>query len=365
MSVSGFAQISTPSRPAQADAIAVVTPVKDEMRLLPAFLAHHRALGLGPFVFIDNASTDGSREFLADQPDCFVYGTEASFRAANYGMDWVNILLAAHAPGQWAVFLDCDELLVFPQMEHTPLPALLREHGNNGAAAFLALMVDMYPLGDWRAATAGVAPISPAIVDHFDSDYIIRTAPCAPWQSQDVRDIEVLGGPRNRLAGTLEQELRQGWVHAKIANQGARIAEATPMGLMPLLARTWPRARLFQHKTPINRITGENTYINNHRSEHTALAPVMLAVLHLKFCADLGRRVDPAFAYANHSQRGLYTFRLLEDLKLLGDRPLAYSGSRRYQNSDSLLNAGLIGEAPARVWSAGLAYHRAGGESAS
>ena len=44
--------------------ILLVCVLKDEMYFLPEFLAHYRALGVEHFVFLDDASTDGTTVFL-------------------------------------------------------------------------------------------------------------------------------------------------------------------------------------------------------------------------------------------------------------------------------------------------------------
>jgi hypothetical protein len=54
---------------------------RNEMYFLPEFLAHYRNIGIDHFVFLDDRSTDGTTDFLNDQPDVsivtsdFTYGT--------------------------------------------------------------------------------------------------------------------------------------------------------------------------------------------------------------------------------------------------------------------------------------------------
>ncbi len=67
--------------------------VRNEARRLPYCLEYHRVLGVERFFIVDNGSDDGTREFLLDQPDCHVFHAGGSFAAANYGMDWINVLV--------------------------------------------------------------------------------------------------------------------------------------------------------------------------------------------------------------------------------------------------------------------------------
>ena len=68
--------------------------VRNESQRLPYCLEYHRTLGIDRFFIVDNESDDGTREFLLLQPDCHVFRAAGSFAAANYGMDWINALVA-------------------------------------------------------------------------------------------------------------------------------------------------------------------------------------------------------------------------------------------------------------------------------
>ena len=75
-------------------------------------------------MILDNGSTDGFRDWAAEQPDMLVWYTEASYKASNFGMLWVNKLLRRHAGSRWCVVVDPDEFLVYPFMEVRDLKAL-------------------------------------------------------------------------------------------------------------------------------------------------------------------------------------------------------------------------------------------------
>src|SRR5665213_3442347 len=53
-------------RPAE---ILCCTVLRNELARLPYFLEYYRAKGVGAFLPVDNGSTDGSVEFLIEQPD--------------------------------------------------------------------------------------------------------------------------------------------------------------------------------------------------------------------------------------------------------------------------------------------------------
>jgi len=153
--------------------LVVVCVVRDERLLLPHFLAHHRALGATAFVMVDNLSTDGTREFLAAQPDVVLYSADTDYRDSHFGVSWQQAVLAAHAQGRWALLVDADEFLLYPGCEHTPLPVLLDRLDAAGHDAARTPMIDMYPRGPLREADfARMAPAAAAA--WFDRAPLLR-----------------------------------------------------------------------------------------------------------------------------------------------------------------------------------------------
>jgi hypothetical protein len=134
-----------------ADAI-VVSVVRDERVILPHFLEHYRRLGVRTFAFVDNASTDGTREYLIAQPDVILYATDAPYKTSRYGVVWQQTILANHCLGRWVVLADADEFLVYPDFETVSLRTYLDVVGRTDADAVLLGMIDMYPFGDLQSA---------------------------------------------------------------------------------------------------------------------------------------------------------------------------------------------------------------------
>ncbi|WP_406735670.1 glycosyltransferase family 2 protein [Thioclava sp. GXIMD4215] len=157
------------------------------MERLPAFLEHYRRLGLGHFLMVDNGSEDGSTAYLATQPDVWLWQTGASYRAARFGMDWINGLLLAYGHGRWCLTVDADELLVYPDHDRLPLPRLTRKLDQAGQDVMAALMLDLYPKG----------PLSEA---HDLHDLTEFDAWGYDWEYQPrYGNISIRGGPRKRL----------------------------------------------------------------------------------------------------------------------------------------------------------------------
>ncbi|MFC6758404.1 glycosyltransferase family 2 protein [Sulfitobacter porphyrae] len=136
---------------------------------LPYFLDYYREMGIGHFFFVDNDSTDGSLDYLADQPDVSVWSTTASYKRARFGVDWLNWLARKYAHGHWALTVDPDEFLVYPFCDTRPLRALTDWLDASSIKSFSAMLLDMYPKGrlDEQPYQAGQNPIE--IATWFDS----------------------------------------------------------------------------------------------------------------------------------------------------------------------------------------------------
>jgi len=122
----------------------LVCCMRNERIRMPAFLAYYRRLGVEHFLIVDNESTDGLADFIAEQPDCSIWRAAGSYRAANFGMDWCNHLLARHGVGKWCITVDPDEFLVFPHAEQRGLRGLIRYMEGIGQPSLLAPLIDAY-----------------------------------------------------------------------------------------------------------------------------------------------------------------------------------------------------------------------------
>ncbi|MFQ5439151.1 MAG: glycosyltransferase family 2 protein, partial [Paracoccaceae bacterium] len=128
-----------------AEDILLCCTLRNERVRLPFFLEYYRHLGVNHFLFIDNDSDDGSREFLERQPDASVWTTTHSYKRSKFGIDWVNGLLARYGSGHWVLVVDVDEFLVYPFCDSRPLRALTDWLESSSLRSFGAMLIDMYP----------------------------------------------------------------------------------------------------------------------------------------------------------------------------------------------------------------------------
>lgn len=166
--------------------------VRNETLRLPYFLKHHRALGVRHFLFIDNASNDGTAEYLAAQPDVSLWSADHSYKAARFGMDWQNLLLRRYGHGHWCLTLDADELFVPPHHGTRDLHDLTRWLDTRKQRSFGALMIELFPKGQLSRSPyeAGQDPV--VALPFFDADNYRQTL------QPKLQNLWVQGGVRAR-----------------------------------------------------------------------------------------------------------------------------------------------------------------------
>jgi hypothetical protein len=127
-----------------AGEVLLFTVVRNEAWRLPRFLEYYRKLGVSRFYVVDNGSDDGGTDFLLAQADVHVFRTADSFAKASSGMRWMNELVQRYGDDHWCLYVDADEMLVFPGVEDNGLQHLLRRMERHGHEAFFAFMLDMH-----------------------------------------------------------------------------------------------------------------------------------------------------------------------------------------------------------------------------
>ncbi|NPD14160.1 glycosyltransferase family 2 protein [Xinfangfangia sp. D13-10-4-6] len=166
--------------------------LRNERVRLPWFLQYYRDLGVGHFLFVDNDSDDGSREYLAGQPDVSLWTTKASYRSSRFGMDWITALLRRYGHGHWCLTVDVDEFLIYPFCETRPLRALTDWLDTSGIRAFSAMLLDMYPKGPIQDQPYREGQNPFEIAEWFDSgNYTIS-------RNWGYGNLWIQGGPRAR-----------------------------------------------------------------------------------------------------------------------------------------------------------------------
>ena len=121
--------LNTPSKPFDRNKLSLFSVVKNEIFLLPAFLDHHRSIGIEQFVILVDHSDDGTIEYLLEQDDVVVLESSVKFgdhinvspfsslgiTTLNRPEAWLKqAIMHEFFSGTHALYLDADEFLFLP-----------------------------------------------------------------------------------------------------------------------------------------------------------------------------------------------------------------------------------------------------------
>jgi hypothetical protein len=179
------------------DSTVAIVVARNEQRLLPAFLRHYRRLGISRFAIVDDASTDGTGAYLAEQPDVDLWTSSLRYAEAGRGRLWREHLFTHYGRHRWYLIVDADEFLIFDGSDRgIDIATVIGRLEQRGISRLAAPMIDAYPEG----------PLASAILDGTDSTM--------PWEIATHVDaigytltrgrtaLELLGGVRRRLFGS-------------------------------------------------------------------------------------------------------------------------------------------------------------------
>jgi hypothetical protein len=316
--------------------IRVFSRVRNERLRLPAFLNHYRGLGVDRFFVIDNGSSDGTSEYLADQPDVRVFRTRDGFRESRDGTDWLNALLAEFGVGFWCLAVDIDELLIYPGSETASLRALTAYLDQRGHDVLFCLLLDLYPAGPLKAS-----PYNPG-------DDLVAAAPCfdaGPYKKSPFPScpgVLVKGGMRERV---FYPEFESRGIGARIFDAMLyRVALRTPLlrNLPSILALRRPAPPCLT-KVPLVRWDRTSKYLHStHWVSSKTVAPETGVLLHFKFLHDFHARAVQEVARNEHYNESAEYRRYVDKLAQNPDMTLSCDQSVRLEDTNQLVRLGLM-----------------------
>ena len=177
----------------RGDSILLFSTMRNERVRLPFFFKYYRDLGVNHFLIVDNDSDDGTREYLAAQPDVSLWHSAHSYKRSRFGVDWTNWLQMRYGHNHWCLVVDPDEFFVYPFCDTRPLRALTDWLDSSSIKSFSAMILDMYPKGpfDLIPYREGDDPLQ--LASYFDSgNYVIE-------RNKKFGNLWIQGGPRARM----------------------------------------------------------------------------------------------------------------------------------------------------------------------
>ncbi|MFA5121654.1 glycosyltransferase family 2 protein [Zavarzinia sp.] len=332
--------------------IAVLLAHNEALRI-EDFLRHHRALGIGHFVIVDDRSTDATRTLIEGMPDVSVYEPNGT-TYKQHKAQWRAELGARYGAGRWLLFSDIDELLVYPGCESRPLGRLLDHLEAQGAEALFTPMVDMYAA---EALDRSAYRRGESMLEHFpwfDGDGFRL----APPSSKHLRrfptpGLDLLGGTRERLFERRNPpNAFQRWLIRRFQGLDRTLMpgplEAFCLQLVNgLVKRRFPRPPLVMSKVPLVRWRDGMAFPGGPHSltPRVALGDVWGALLHFKYI-DVAAETAYKAARGQHAKGSVHYHAMLAQPEKFA-RPALYEGSRRYRSSADLLACGLLRSSPA------------------
>ncbi len=281
------------------------------MYFLPAFLAYYREQGVERFIFVDDASTDGTAAYLAQQPDCMILESPVRFFEPINGeravYSWRQELMDRFCTGQWTIFADADEFLAPPPGE--TFASVIAHLEATGRGSIWGVLLDIYPRGIKEIMEPGSTPFDPAGPWYFDA---VPHYLSIPGRS---RPMGIYSGARARLVAENKISVIRSRTNRVAARLGlTRFLMINNLGKVPLIK--WKAG---------------NRWDGAHRIMPLPRPDAFLVILHYKFTADLGRKIRYAIdtgGYAQGSRQYVMMSRLLKRMWET-DRSFVCRSSRR------------------------------------
>lgn len=124
----------------EKDEPILICVIKNDLDRVKPFLTFYRNMGIKHFAFLDDQSSDGTREFLLKQDDVDVFISKESY-TTNRRQAWINRLIAYYGLNRWYLVFDSDEFL---SVKYRSIKEMITSLGEK--TKYRCLMVDMYPL---------------------------------------------------------------------------------------------------------------------------------------------------------------------------------------------------------------------------
>lgn len=319
--------------------LTLFSVMKNEMAFLPGWLSHHRGIGFEQFLIWDDASDDGTSDYLRDQPDCIVMRSDLSFgqeifyrppegkpRRERVGTYFKIALPHLFFDGQFVGYLDADEFMILPPGVGSIAEVVARLEAE-GAPSVVASVVEFFPgsVGDLQADMPGDFDGLIAAYPYFEPERLVQLEPGAQpvltGKSKTARLFERFG-----IEPRVE---RKGWQRLWMS-RGAKEAQKFQKS---------PR-----HKTPLLRRDAQSRLVGSHYGSLPPAPHVLLCVAHFVFTAQFADKIARATewgAHANSAAKYRYYRELLAKMEA-EDGSFLEPSSRRFETAQQLVEAGLI-----------------------
>ena len=312
--------LHTPSRPFDKSKLSLFSVVKNEIFLLPAFLDHHRSIGVEQFLILVDHSDDGTLEYLMEQDDVVVlessvkYGSHINvspfsffgIKKVDRAAAWLKeVITQEFFTGAYGLYLDADEFLILPAGE-------------------LSIQEVTKLMNNLRAPS-----VSASVVEFFP---------------ESVDDLFEFGTPTS-LSGLLNRYPY--FEHVPLLRlRTFRFPEKIRAAKSGELFRKFlntPNEGMTTLKTPIVRHSALCFRRGSHRASLPPTSRILLTIAHFKFTSVSAEKFREAISANAHDSLEKYQLleRLLLELNRSGESFLSRS-STKFSSSQQFTEAGLM-----------------------
>jgi hypothetical protein len=142
--------------------------MRNESLRLEYFIKYYKNLGVNRFFFIDNLSTDISRDIVLNEESAHLFLAKDSYR--NH-WSWMEHILGTYGRDSWCVVVDIDELFYYPHADSLTISGFCDYLDLARETSVKTLLLDMYSgieVGE-TYYTAGADPLT--VTPFFDGDF--------------------------------------------------------------------------------------------------------------------------------------------------------------------------------------------------
>lgn len=319
--------------------LTLFSTMKNEMAFLPAWLAHHRSIGFDQFLIWDDASDDGSFEYLSAQDDVVVMQSELGFgdavlyrdpdgveREDRAGTYFKIALPHLFFDGAYVGYVDADEFLLLPPGV-TAISEVVARLNREGAPSAVASVVEFFP-----ASVAGLSGAVPQTLNGLFAAY--------PYFEAE-KLVDLIPGAQPRLVGKAKT--------TRLFNAFSVEPKVFRSGWQRLwMSSRAKKAQRFQksarHKTPLVRRDTQTRLTGSHYANLPPSSDVLLCVAHFVFTGQFAEKIARATAWGAHAN-GAAKYRYYAELldKMAGvDDGFLDGNSVAYEGPEQLVAAGLM-----------------------
>ena len=151
----------------------LICVIKNDLLRLELLLDYYRSLGVKAFAFLDDHSTDGTREYLLRQSDVTLYAASKQYTSTRRRA-WINLIVNQEGINRWYLIIDSDELFDYRDRESKSICTLTNHLERNKRKRVKAIMVDMFSPQNLYDDGIKTSNDIVRIMNRFDNHFYLR-----------------------------------------------------------------------------------------------------------------------------------------------------------------------------------------------